>query len=482
MPAAGKAAGIAPYATDRGSEQVFAMSNEHQHTSAPAATSGADAVTPAVKPGFWSLGRRFAALLSIAMVAGFGPMLWFQARDAQKQTFDLAMAGNATISALLADRAGGGMRWDRKEAIEDAYRGFATAPGSQIANIRTFDNAGKTTTEFDNKALRDYDLSKALNVDKARLAAGKTARHSDDHHVVMVVPVFQGKDKTRVGTMAVAWSTDKLQQDLKDSLLRSVAIAGGVVAVLLALIIVLFKTSVEKPLGSMIRVMGRLVAGEREIEVPGQRRRDDIGAMARMVNTFKENALALDRMAEERERTAAEKATEDARLAREKAEEEARHAAERREMEQKASAEKRQALLDLANSFEARIKSMVHTVSAATTEMRATAQSMTSTAEITTQKSGLVAASSEEATKNVQTVAAGSRRAVGVGFRDQQSGRPVQCDHARRGRSCGNRQWPDPGACRGGPQDRRGPEADLRHRRADQPARAQRHHRGGARG
>jgi hypothetical protein len=73
------------------------------------------------------LGKRFAWMLTVAMIAGFGPMLWFSSNDARQQMFELAVESNSTISSLIADRAAGGMRWERKEAVAAAYANFVNA-------------------------------------------------------------------------------------------------------------------------------------------------------------------------------------------------------------------------------------------------------------------------------------------------------------------------------------------------------------------
>ncbi|TAN47354.1 MAG: globin-coupled sensor protein, partial [Rhodospirillales bacterium] len=61
---------------------------------------------------------------------------------------------------------------------------------------------------------------------------------------------------------------------------------------------------------------------------------------------------------------------------------------------------------DKANVFERDIKGVVASVGTAATQLQATAQTMTSTAEETSRQSTTVAAAAEEATVNIQTVAA----------------------------------------------------------------------------
>src|ERR1700754_445365 len=68
-------------------------------------------------------------------------------------------------------------------------------------------------------------------------------------------------------------------------------------------------------------------------------------------------------------------------------------------------AERRQAMVDLANRFKSSVGSVVNGVTAAATEMQATAKSMSSTADETSRQATAVAAASEQTTQNVQPVA-----------------------------------------------------------------------------
>ena len=68
--------------------------------------------------------------------------------------------------------------------------------------------------------------------------------------------------------------------------------------------------------------------------------------------------------------------------------------------------EKHETLNKLADSFNATVGAIVEAVSSASTELEASARTLTKTAETTQRLSSSVAASSEEASTNVQTVAA----------------------------------------------------------------------------
>ncbi|WP_158046232.1 methyl-accepting chemotaxis protein [Skermanella pratensis] len=124
-------------------------------------------------------------------------------------------------------------------------------------------------------------------------------------------------------------------------------------------------------------VMGKLARNDLQVEVSGQERSDEIGAMMRAVQVFKDTMIRTREM--ERES---------------------------REAEVRVAAERKAAMLHLADAFEASVKGIVETVASAATEMQSTASVMTHTADTTSQQATAVAAASEQASANVQTVAA----------------------------------------------------------------------------
>jgi methyl-accepting chemotaxis protein len=155
--------------------------------------------------------------------------------------------------------------------------------------------------------------------------------------------------------------------------------AALALAVLLCSVIALTMiASVSKPIGMMTEAMKRLAGHDLKAEIVGVGRKDEIGAMAAAVQVFKDNMIETDRL------TAAQEAERNVK-------------------------EKRTAALDsLTKNFDAKIRELVGTLSSAATEMEATAQSMSSTADQTNKQSMTVAAATEQASANVQTVATAS--------------------------------------------------------------------------
>jgi methyl-accepting chemotaxis protein len=138
---------------------------------------------------------------------------------------------------------------------------------------------------------------------------------------------------------------------------------------------------IVRSVGQMTAAMGEIAGGKLEAEVPCTKRRDEMGAMAHALLVFKENAEKVRAMQTERE--ALEKATQ---------------------------AEKAAAMNRLATEFEARIGEIVETVSSASTELEASARTLTATADRSQQLAITVATASEQATANVQSVASAAEQ------------------------------------------------------------------------
>lgn len=137
--------------------------------------------------------------------------------------------------------------------------------------------------------------------------------------------------------------------------------------------------AISRPITRMTAAMAALAEGRLDTEIPARENRDEIGAMAKAVQVFKDNALAVRRM-----------------------EVEAKQAAEA------AEAEKTAAMRKLADDFQTTVGGVVRGVASAATEMQGSAQSLSTTAERASRQARAVSAATEEATGNVQTVAAAS--------------------------------------------------------------------------
>jgi methyl-accepting chemotaxis protein len=153
-------------------------------------------------------------------------------------------------------------------------------------------------------------------------------------------------------------------------------IAAGLVLLLALAVSMFVARGITGALQRMTGAMKDLAGGKLDVEVPGIGRHDEIGEMADAVEVFKSNAAARQGLE-----------------------------AEQKETETRAVARRKSDMNKLADEFEGAVGLIVETVSSSSTQLEASAGTLTSTAERAQELTTMVAAASEEASTNVQSVA-----------------------------------------------------------------------------
>ena len=161
--------------------------------------------------------------------------------------------------------------------------------------------------------------------------------------------------------------------------------------------------SIAKPIGRIAGVLLVLAEGDKSVNIPFTGRGDEVGDAARAANTFRDNLVRMEMMEAEQMETRERAAANQHAV-------EQREAAERKAAAEREEATRKAAMLKLANEFEAAGGTIIETVSSASTELEAAAGTLSKTADTTQQLSGMVAAASEEASSNVQSVASATEQ------------------------------------------------------------------------
>ena len=154
--------------------------------------------------------------------------------------------------------------------------------------------------------------------------------------------------------------------------------ALGLAAVLCAFAGWMIVASVSRPVSRITEVTRKLAEGDLEVEVAGVERKDEVGTLAQALQVFKDNAVAARGLEAERDR--------------------------QRAAQQRVA----QRLTELTQQFDGKVSAALQVLASASTELQATASSMSSTAEETSRQSTAIAAAAEETSTNVQTVASAS--------------------------------------------------------------------------
>ncbi|MDD3181579.1 MAG: methyl-accepting chemotaxis protein [Alphaproteobacteria bacterium] len=188
-------------------------------------------------------------------------------------------------------------------------------------------------------------------------------------------PIFDQSGKKAIGIIFVGMDKAKHMAaigEVRDNVIMLSIIIGLVLAGSMYWVIRLQL----KPMVQMERVMAHLQNEEVDVDVPAQNRGDEIGRMAKAVQSFKEGIVEKIRLRGEAEA-----------------------------QKQRAETERRLTMNKMADDFEHTVGNIVQVVASAATELQSSAKNLSEMADQTNTQTTAVAAATEEASASVQTVA-----------------------------------------------------------------------------
>jgi methyl-accepting chemotaxis protein len=275
------------------------------------------------------------------------------------------------------------------EPFGSGYLTVVSASGTTVAH---------PTGEAAGKPLETFDVSAAA-VAKQVIASGSNivvdAPGPDDATWrYMAQPIQAGGTSDRWAiVVAVPVATLTAAADRA----RMMLIGISVICVLIGCAVLFggLHRLVGAPIRSLGWTIGDMAAGNYGASVPEARRRDEVGLVGQAVLKLRDG-LRAQAEADAQSRAAAQAS---------------------------ADRERKQATTALADAFEHAVGGIVDTVTAAATELQATAKSLAATASETAGQSTTVAAGAEEAASNVRAAAAAAEE---LGSSVQEIGRQVQ--------------------------------------------------------
>jgi methyl-accepting chemotaxis protein len=287
----------------------------------------------------------------------------------------MILAGEALKQLLL-------VRLNVNKLLGRHEQSAADGAEKALAALRTAMTAVSAGTAGDDARKMVADVN--ADVEKYAEAYHKAAHNA--HEIEGLVNGEMSKFAKTIGTDAESIKESGVADEEKiahettetmastESLVLTIAIGSLVLGLALAWLI---GRAISKPVVGLCAGMRELADGNFQVVLPGLGRGDEVGDMAQAVETFKV-----------------------------KAEQKARDEAEAKIQQDRIAAQQRKAeMIKLADSFEAAVGEIIETVSSASTELEASAGTLTKTAERSQELATSVAAASEEASTNVQSVA-----------------------------------------------------------------------------
>ncbi len=154
-----------------------------------------------------------------------------------------------------------------------------------------------------------------------------------------------------------------------------------------------FDRSVGGSIKQLSDQMTRLASGDKDVEILGRSRSDEIGEMARAMGVFHRAGMRLERLSRERSEKAKAELEEQTRL---------------QIQQEEARLERERTLQGFADQFERTVGDVVNGVASASSQLQTTSTMMAATAEQSSTRTGEVAHAMEDANRGATSAAAAS--------------------------------------------------------------------------
>jgi methyl-accepting chemotaxis protein len=256
-----------------------------------------------------------------------------------------------------------------KDFVDHAKQRFGVDLAVHWYDGKSFKTLSST---FGDRVVATQDELKAV-LDGATLHRDATL---DGHPAALYVGQIRNYAGAPIAVLEVVKDTTAYEAATANSQ-RNLMIGTAIILAVAVLVAFLLGRGLSRPLAAITGVMNRLSGGDTAVTIPGADRKDELGTMAATVDVFRRNMIEANALRESQD--AAKQQTE---------------------------AEKKALQRQMADRFEADVKSVVSAVAQATKDMQRVAHEITTSVNGTSTRATAAAAASEEASASVNTVAA----------------------------------------------------------------------------
>ena len=239
---------------------------------------------------------KLSLTLKVTLIAGFatalvgGTLIILNNASTRANMEKLLESQGIVESQMLSDTLYGATRFEDAETVEALLRSAVeTSNGAALAAV-VIKNDGQV---LGSAAQQGGDVQSLVAAATPLLGEARSGTKVDGNTILQ--PINKGEAAAQdaaVGTLVVHWTADSAlaahaataRKDLLKSLLVTVAVLGATVLLSQVLII--------RPLIATRHAVGRISAGELDIEVPAMSRGDEIGGIARSLDDLRQTLSA----------------------------------------------------------------------------------------------------------------------------------------------------------------------------------------------
>lgn len=229
-----------------------------------------------------SLFVKCTLMVIVCVVSVVATITMNSSRFKETMASDALSARAAEVTGLMANQLGGAVKFSNEAAISDVVTGVID--GARPDAVGAYLLSGNGSVLYDSLGeVADAQIVAEL---AATAAETGTVVISDDG-MIASFPILFGDAGETVGSLVTQWDQTNKIAALSAVQTEGLLLGGVVMLVGLVLSILFLLTQMSRPLLRIEAAMGAVADENYDVDVPFTARKDEIGKMARRLDTFR---------------------------------------------------------------------------------------------------------------------------------------------------------------------------------------------------
>jgi len=240
-----------------------------------------------------SLTAKIAAFMIAVNIAGIAVLAGYTWMTETRTSIANAVDKWTRDTEQFASLAAGGVKWGKADVVQDAYALYRDDASLNMVQFFAFNRDREVVDSW----TRDNVETVLAAEEIAKLAEGAAENDAAESHLgsgvaTIVVALPRNAAGQSTGQVVTVWTTEPIYATAQGNAVMLFFIQSVLVLGAFALLLLIMRRLIAKPLDEMTHSIGRMQEGDFGTAVPFQQKGDEIGVVARALETFRGEFIA----------------------------------------------------------------------------------------------------------------------------------------------------------------------------------------------
>ncbi|KEP70864.1 chemotaxis protein [Thioclava dalianensis] len=232
-------------------------------------------------PGIFSVFAKITLISGVSALIFATLMSWLSNNAATERAKTLTQETARFVTPMVSDQIVGALRFGKSAPAQTLIEEALAATNGQAEGAVALDGKGASFAQDPGSA----DVPELTRIARSALETGTPTQSTDGFSYA--VPIFSGKSDAPIGALAMQWTPKFNIATAHADALRVIKLTGLIALACLGIVAGLAIVLITRPLTRVHRAVSNVAAGALSDVISDQTRRDEIGAIARALDSFR---------------------------------------------------------------------------------------------------------------------------------------------------------------------------------------------------